>query len=110
MVTFGNNAKEHIIGVGTIHITPSTSIQNVLLVDGSKYNLFSISQFYDKRFEVTFKSLACIIPTLNSNGFIFIRHRHDNIYMIDLDDLHMKNDQCLVAMEAKVSETSWLWN
>ena len=39
---------------------------------------------------------------------MFIGHRHSNIHMIDLDDLFMKNSQCLIIMEAKVSETSWL--
>ena len=49
VVIFGDNKKRCIIDVGNIHITPSTSIQNVLLVDGLKYNLLSISQFYDKK-------------------------------------------------------------
>ena len=32
-VTFGDNKKEKIIGIGNIKITPSTFIENVLLVD-----------------------------------------------------------------------------
>ena len=31
------------------------------------------------------------------------------INMIDVDDLFMKNGQCLVVMDAGVNETSWLW-
>ena len=110
VVIFGDNEKEHIIGVSNIHVTPSTSFQNILLVDGLKHNLLSISQFCDKKFEVTFKSLLYVVSNPNDNGITFSGHRHDNIYMVDLDDLHLKNDQCLVAMDAKVNETSWLWH
>ena len=39
VVTFEDNGKGRIIGVGNIHITPFTSIQNILLVDGLKHNL-----------------------------------------------------------------------
>jgi len=43
LVTFGDNGKEKIIGIGKIKITPSTFIENVLLVDKLKHNLLSIS-------------------------------------------------------------------
>ena len=38
MVTFGDNDKEKIIRIGNIGITPSTCIENILLVDGLKHN------------------------------------------------------------------------
>ena len=110
VITFEDNEKGYIISVGNIRITPSTFIQNIVLVDGLKHNLLSISQFCDKKFEVTFKSLLYVVSNPNDNGITFSGHRHDNIYMVDLDDLHLKNDQCLVAMDAKVNETSWLWH
>ena len=53
-----------------------------------------------KKFEVTFKSLLCIVSSPYDNGIMFIRYRHDNIYMVDLNNLQMMNDQCLVAMDA----------
>ena len=42
-VTFGDNHKERIIGIGKIKITPSTFIENVLLVNKLKHSLLSIS-------------------------------------------------------------------
>ena len=30
--------------------------------------------------------------------------------MVDLDNLSIQNMQCLVAMNAKINETSWLWH
>jgi len=42
-VTFGDNGKGKIIGIGQVHIFPSTCIDNVLLVEGLRHNLLSIS-------------------------------------------------------------------
>ena len=106
MIIFGDNGQGCIIGIGNIRITPSTSIQSILLDEGLKHNLLNISQFCDKEFKITFESLLCIVFSPNDNGIMFIRHRNDNIYMMDLDDLHMKNGQCPVATDAKVNETS----
>ena len=46
-VTFGDNAKGKIIGVGEIDNPQSLSIHHVLFVDGFKHNLFSLSQLCD---------------------------------------------------------------
>ena len=53
-VTFGDNAKERIIGQGNIGNDTSSLIVNVLLVDGLKHNPLSISQLCDKGFKVIF--------------------------------------------------------
>ena len=42
-ITFGDNAKGKIIGQGNIGNDTSSLIENVLLVDGLKHNLLSIS-------------------------------------------------------------------
>ena len=53
-VTFGNNAKGKIIGIKEISNPQSLSIHYVLLIDGLKHNLLSISQLCDMRSKVTF--------------------------------------------------------
>ena len=109
-VTFGDNGKGKIIGTGKIHITPSSYIEKVLYVNGLKHNLLSISQFCDKGFKVIFEKSLCIITSPIDNDVKLIGHRHGNIYMVDLDDLPMKDGQCLVATSSKCIETSWLWH
>ena len=52
----------------------------------------------------------CIISSLIDNDTILIRHRHGNIYIVDLNDYFIKHSQCLIAMNAKINETSWLWH
>ena len=110
MVTFGDNSKGKIIGIGNIGITPSKYIENILLVAGLKYNLLSISQFCDKGYKIIFESSLCIVTSPNNEGIKFVGHRHGNIYMVDLNDLSKINMQCLVALNAKINETSWLWH
>ena len=53
-MTFGDNGKGRIIGYGSIGNNSSSLIENVLLVDGLKHNLLSISQLCDKDFKVIF--------------------------------------------------------
>ena len=51
--------KGKIAGVGKIGTNPSTSIENVLLVDGLKHSLLSVCQLCDKGFLVSFDSHNC---------------------------------------------------
>ena len=74
MVTFGDNGKGKIIGIGNIGITSSTFINDVLLVDGLKHNLLSISQLCDKGFKVSFESSLCIITSLTNDEIRIIGH------------------------------------
>ena len=47
-VTYGDNNKGKIIGVGKIGTSSSTHIENVLLVEGLKHSLLSVSQLCDR--------------------------------------------------------------
>ena len=107
-VTFGDNKKEKIIGIGNIKITSSTFIENVLLVDKLKHNLLSISWLCDVGFDVNFKTSMCIVAdTLNINSR-FIGQRLDNIYMVDLDDLALSSSTSLIVIDEKSKESSLL--
>ena len=106
-MTFGDNSKGHIIRIGKIQISPSTFIKNILYVRRLKYNLISISQLFDKGYKVSFESLLCIITNPIDDSIIFIGHRQDNVYMIDLNELYTNNHYFVVTQD-KINETSWL--
>ena len=74
-----------------------------------KYNLLRISHLCDRGLKVIFESSICIVSKSTNNGIKFIGYKHDNIYMIDLDDLSMENIKCWVAIKAKVDEANWIW-
>ena len=64
-VTYGDNNKDKIFGVGKVGMNPSTSIENVLLVDGLKHSLLSVGQLCDKGFLVSFDSHNNYISLVN---------------------------------------------
>jgi len=60
-LTYGDNNKGRILGSGVISNEDSFNIHNVLLVEGLKHNLISISQLCDKGFKVVFEPNHCLI-------------------------------------------------
>jgi hypothetical protein len=104
-VKFGDNSKRKIIGIGNIGKTHSFVIEDVLLFDGLKHNLLSISQFCDKGYNVIFKSIMCIIVNEIDNQVLFVAFRNENVYTIDLDNMTSKESICLAA----INENNWLW-
>ena len=70
-VTFGDDAKGKIIGIGNVKLGTSPLIENVVLVDGLKYNLLSVSQLCDKGFDVVFDNIACRVIIDNPTHVYF---------------------------------------
>ena len=58
----------------------SNSVDDVLLVDGLKYNLLSISQLCDKGNQVVFDKDKCEVKCIKSGKVIITAPRCDNIY------------------------------
>ena len=71
-VTFGDDSKGNIIGIGNIQIGSSPIIENVVLVDGLKHNLLSISQFCDRGLKVVFDDSSCKIFDVKTNDLSLI--------------------------------------
>ena len=71
--------------------------------------MISIIQLCDKGYKVSFEASLCKITNLIYNSIIFIGHRRDNVYMIDLNNISDANHY-LVATNAKMNEISWLWH
>ncbi|KAI0508078.1 hypothetical protein KFK09_014212 [Dendrobium nobile] len=65
-VTLGDNTTKKVVGAGIIDNSKNLMIENVLLVDGLKHNLLSISQFCDNGFIVQFFANSCIVSLSNN--------------------------------------------
>jgi hypothetical protein len=104
--TFGDNSRGKIIGAGNVDNYSSSCIENVLLVDGLKHNLISISQLCDKDYKVIFDKNECIITYALNNQILFIASRHGNVYTFEFDSLVSQDLKCL----ADINENSWLWH
>ena len=105
-VTFGDNSKGKIIGIGNVGKEPSPIIENILLVDGLKYNLLSICQLCNKRNKVIFDKDIWKIENTKDNKILFIGQRVENVYVFRIDDIDQINGTCLSPM----NENGWLWH
>ena len=85
--------KGRIIGQGNIGNDTSSLIESVLLVDGLKHNLLSVNQLCDKGFKVIFKASHCIIKDIQNDKTIFMGHRCDNVYTINISK-YDDHDRC----------------
>ena len=97
-VTFGGNQKGKIVGIGKIGKHHFPSIDNVLLVEGLKHNLLSISQLCDSGSNVSFSHEECIVKN-SDRSILLTAKRQNNLYKIDLEDLSDQNVSCLVSIK-----------
>ena len=69
-VTFGDDSKGKIVGIGNIKLGSSSMIENVALVDGLKHNLLSVSQLCDKGFNMIFDAVSYTHLTLPTKRIV----------------------------------------
>jgi hypothetical protein len=102
-VTFGNDEPGKIKGKGMVSLSNSKGkYRYVLLVDGIKHNLLSVSQMYDRVCEVVFTSKYCNINSVNSGQVVVKGRRTDNnVYVLkeDREECHLRKH-----------DESWLWH
>ncbi|XP_050895564.1 uncharacterized protein LOC127102206 [Lathyrus oleraceus] len=97
-VTYGDNNKGAIIGKGSVGNPSSTTISNVLLVEGLKHNLISISQLCDKGYQVSFSKYCCMVEHNDTKNDVFkgLRGRKPNV-----SHLHVFGRKCFVLNNGK---------
>ncbi|XP_058002279.1 uncharacterized protein LOC131179448 [Hevea brasiliensis] len=106
LVTFGDNDKGKIVGIGKVGKENSPILDKMPLVDGLKHNLLNVSQLCDKGCRVIFESKSCFVSRMSDNKMLFISERIENIYVINLYALFSKDVKCFVS----ISDDSWTWH
>ena len=86
-VTFRDNSKIRDVGIGSVGFAGITQVEQVLLVDGLKHNLLSISQLCDEGSVVVFEKDQYVIKIRDSDEVRFIAQRNKNIYILQLKEL-----------------------
>jgi len=74
-VTYGDNNRGTIIGVGNIGGNDRVTVKDVLLIEGLKHSLLSISQLCDKRYKITFEPTQCLIIDSKSAETVLVGKR-----------------------------------
>ena len=79
-VTYGDNSRVRVIGLGSIGITHDLSISNVLFVEDLKFNLISIAQLCDLGLTCTFDENGVVVTKKDDSSMVFKGFRHGHIY------------------------------
>jgi transposase InsO family protein len=105
-VTFGDNSKGKVVGLGKVAITKDLSISNILHVDSLSFNLLSIAQLYDLRLTCTFSESDVVVSSKEDKSLIFKEFRHGNIHLVDF----FSNDAGLTTCLFTKTSLGWLWH
>jgi len=106
MMTFGDNKRGEIIGIGKVGKSKSLCVDKVLLVKGLKHNLISISQLCDRGNIVEFHASVCRILDGKTRELILEGKRVKDVYMTNLCSL---SGQTLSCMSVHKNDP-WLWH
>jgi hypothetical protein len=104
-VTFGDNSKGKVLGLGKVAISHDSSIQNVMLVESLGYNLLSVSRLADFGFNVLFTKVDCQVFRQDNHKMVFTGIRRGDLYIVDFTK-RSKPRTCLIAKSSK----GWLWH
>jgi hypothetical protein len=80
-VTFGDEAKGEIIGIGNLINNDLPNLENVLLVKGLTSNLISTSQLCDQGLKVNFTEFECLVTDDTRKVLMKGARSKDNYYL-----------------------------
>jgi len=104
-ITFGDNNKGKVLGLGKVAISKDKHIDKVMLVKSLGFNRMSISKLCDMGMLVLFSATHCVVFSQNDYKFIFEGYRKGDLYIMDFS-LGSAMPTCLIA---KATE-GWLWH
>ena len=113
-VAFGNDPKGgKIVGKGMIR-TGKLDFEKVYLVNGLKFNLFSVSQMCDRKNFVLFTDTECLVLSpdykIPDDKLVLLKvPRNDNIYSVDIKNIIPKRDLTCLFAKATIDESK-LWH
>jgi hypothetical protein len=105
-ITFGDNGKGKVKGLGKITISNDLSTSNVLLVESLNFNLLSMAQLCDLGFKCIFGVDDVEIISVDGSNLIFKGFRYENLYLVDFN---ASDTQLLTCLFTK-SSIGWLWH
>src|SRR3954466_3606746 len=104
-ITFGDNNKGKVIGLGKVAISKDKHIDRVMLVQSLGYNLMSISKLCDMGMLVLFSASHCVVFSQDDYTFVFEGYRKGDLYIVDFSS-GPAVPTCLMAK----ASSGWLWH
>jgi len=78
-ITFDDNSRGDVIGLGKIAISNDMSISNVMLVESLNFNLLSIAQLCDLRYKCIFCIDDVEVVSVDGSNVAFKGFRYGNL-------------------------------
>ena len=78
-ITFGNNKKGKVKGLGKVAISNDKSISNVFLVEILDFNLLSVAQLCDYGYKCIFDKDCVEVISIDGSNLIFKGFRHGSL-------------------------------
>jgi hypothetical protein len=103
-ITFGDNGKSKVKGLGKIIISNDLSISNVLLVENLNFNLLSVAQLCDFGFKYIFRVDDVEFISVDGSNLIFKGFRYEKLYLIGFNASDAQLSTCLFTK----SSMGWL--
>jgi hypothetical protein len=94
-ITFGDNSKGKVQGLGKVAISNDISISNVLLVAPLSFNLLSVGQLCDLGLQCLFTPTEVVVSKMDDESVIFKEIRYSNLYLADFSSEDAKLRTCL---------------
>jgi hypothetical protein len=105
-VTYGDNTRGRVAGLGRIAITNDFSISNVLYVESLSFNLLSGAQLCDFGLMCTFDKYGVIVFHEKNKFLVFKGFRYGHIYFVDFSEKEASSMACLFSK----TSLGWLWH
>jgi hypothetical protein len=100
-ITFGDNRKGKVKGLGKIAISNDLSISNVLLVESLSYNLLFIAQLCDLGLIYKFSPKGIVITSIKSDELIFKGFHYVNLHLVNFYSNDTSLSTCLFTKSSK---------
>jgi hypothetical protein len=105
-ITFGDNSKGKVQGLGKVAVSNDLSILNVLLVAPLSFNLLLVGQLYDLGLQCLFTPIEVVVSKMDDELVIFKGFRYNNLYLVDFSSKDANLRTCLFSK----ASLGWLWH
>ena len=105
-ITFDDNSKGKVQGLGKVAISNDHLISNVLYVASLSFNLLSIGQLCDLGFQCLFTKKEVVVSMKDDDQVIFKGFRYNNLYLVDFTSKDANLKTCLFTK----TSLGWLWH
>ena len=105
-ISFGDNSKGKVLGLGKVVISSDASLKNVMLVQSLHYNLLSTIQLARAGYDSHFGEFHVTVFKRSNLKVVFVGHVEDNLYVVDFSNEKTYLATCLMAK----ADVGWLWH